>query len=138
MVITKKQTNQKMSPRAANAVAATKSQTPVNKSSKPHNSKVEKESMPMGKMNYILMGVSLLMIVVGFFLMSGSSNEGSTFNDDVFNSTRIVVAPFITFLGFLCMIPAILFKGKRDADVAQAIDGVDEGTSASNVIVEGK
>ena len=107
MAITKKQTNQKVSPRADNTVAA---QTPLNKSQK---SKVEKESMPMSKMNYILMGISLLLIVLGFMLMSGSGNEGATFNNDVFNSTRTVVAPFITFLGFILMVPAILFKGKN-------------------------
>ncbi len=94
--------------------------------------------MPMRKMNYILMGVSVLLIVVGFFLMSGSSNEGSTFNDDVFSSTRIVVAPFITFLGFLCMIPAILYKGKRDDDVTSPLDINGGDDPAGNVIVKGK
>lgn len=135
MAIAKKQTNQKMSPRAASDVAAKKSQTTVNKSQS-QNSKVEKEPMPMGKINYILMGVSLLLIVIGFILMSGSSNEGDTFNYDVFNSTRIVVAPFITFLGFLCMIPAILYKGKRADDVPQSLD--DDAVSTSNIIVNNK
>ncbi|MBQ3325040.1 MAG: DUF3098 domain-containing protein [Muribaculaceae bacterium] len=69
--------------------------------------------MPLGKMNYIMIAVCVLLIAVGFFLMSGSSNEGATFNNDVFNSTRTVVAPFITFLGFILMVPAILFKGKN-------------------------
>ncbi len=135
MAIAKKQTNQKMSSRAANAEAAKKSQTTVNKSQS-QNSKVEKEPMPMGKINYILMGVSLLLIVIGFILMSGSSNEGDTFNYDVFNSTRIVVAPFITFLGFLCMIPAILYKGRRADDVPQPQD--DDAASTSNIIVNNK
>ena len=126
MAITSKKTNQKTSPRSANAVTTAKSQT----------TNVEKEPMPMGKMNYILMGLSLLLIVVGFVLMSGSGNEGDTFNYDVFNSTRIVVAPFITFLGFLCMIPAILYKGKRDEDVPQSID--DDTVSTGNIIVNNK
>ena len=128
MAITKKQTNQKTSPRATDAVAATKSQS--------QKSNVEKESMPMGKVNYILMGVSLLLIVIGFVLMSGSSNEGATFNYDVFNSTRIVVAPFITFVGFLCMIPAILYKGKKDEDSITG-DAKDEAPT-SNIIVNSK
>ncbi|MBR5118515.1 MAG: DUF3098 domain-containing protein [Muribaculaceae bacterium] len=128
MAITKKQKNQKTSPRAADAAAATKSQS--------QKSNVEKESMPMGKVNYILMGVSLLLIVIGFVLMSGSSNEGATFNYDVFNSTRIVVAPFITFVGFLCMIPAILYKGKKDEDTITG-DAKDEAPT-SNIIVNSK
>lgn len=72
----------------------------------------EKEKMPLSKMNYIMIAVCIALIAVGFFLMSGSSNEGATFNNDVFNSTRTVVAPFITFLGFILMVPAILYRGK--------------------------
>ena len=78
---------------------------------------VTKESMPLGKMNYIMIAVCLLLIAVGFFLMSGSPNEGATFNNDVFNSTRTVVAPFITFLGFILMVPAILYRGKNNKEV---------------------
>ncbi|MBQ9584651.1 MAG: DUF3098 domain-containing protein [Muribaculaceae bacterium] len=70
--------------------------------------------MPLGKMNYIMIGICLFLIALGFFLMSGSSNEGSTFNNDVFSSTRIVVAPFITFLGFILMVPAIIYRGKKN------------------------
>lgn len=79
--------------------------------SKPANK--EKESMPLGKMNYIMIAVCLLLIAIGFFLMSGSSNEGATFNNDVFSSTRTVVAPFITFLGFILMVPSILYRGRN-------------------------
>ena len=92
----------------------------------------------MSKMNYILMGISLLLIVLGFILMSGSGNEGATFNNDVFSSRRIVIAPFITFLGFLCMIPAILYKGKRDDDVPPPLDVINQGEPTSNIIVKSK
>lgn len=78
-----------------------------------------KESMPLGKMNYIMIAVCLILIAVGFALMAGSSNEGATFNNDVFNSTRIVVAPFITFLGFILMVPAILYRGKNNKAIEQ-------------------
>ncbi len=134
MAIEKKQTNQKSS-RVANAVTSAKSQSAVNTQSKTQSqkNKIEKEAMPMGKMNYIMMAVSLLLIVVGFVLMSGSSNEGSTFNDDVFNSTRIVVAPMITLVGFLCMIPAILYRGKKE-NASQSLE--EDNSLTSNVIVK--
>ena len=54
-----------------------------------------------------------MLIVVGFAMMNGSSNQGATFNGDIFNSTRTVVAPFITFVGFVLMVVAIMFKGKK-------------------------
>lgn len=69
--------------------------------------------MPLGPVNYVLMGVCLLLIVVGFVLMSGSANTGSEWNADIFSTRRIVVAPFITFLGFVLMAPAILYRGKK-------------------------
>lgn len=142
MAITKKQTNQNLSPRPANVIASSKQQPQFNKSSKPQtqNSKIEEETMPLGIVNYILIAVSLLMIVIGFYLMSGNSNEGATFNNDVFSSTRIVVAPLITFLGFLCMIPAILWKGKgkRSDDVPPPLDVTDDAGSTGNIIVNRK
>ena len=87
-------------------------QTKKNEAAKPANK--EKESMPLGKINYIMILICLILIALGFFLMSGSSNDGSTFNNDVFSNTRTVVAPFITFLGFILMVPAILFRGKKN------------------------
>ena len=87
--------------------------------SKETGKKAAKETLPSNKMNYIMMGVCLFLIVLGFFLMSGSSNEGSTFNADVFSSTRIVVAPLITFLGFVLMVPAILYRGKNNKEIEQ-------------------
>jgi len=81
--------------------------------------KKEKDIMPLGKMNYIMIAVSILLIALGFALMTGSTNEGNTFNPDVFSSTRTVVAPFITFLGFVLMVPAIMFRGKKKAEQQQ-------------------
>ena len=81
--------------------------------SKASQSRTFEEKMPLNKLNYIMIAVCLFLIALGFFLMSGSSNEGATFNNDVFSSTRTVVAPFITFLGFILMVPAILYRGKN-------------------------
>ncbi len=77
--------------------------------------KVPESERPFGKANYIAMAVCLAMIVVGFILMAGpgSSVEGG-FNPDIFSTRRIVVGPTITFLGFFCMVFAILIKPKSD------------------------
>ena len=45
--------------------------------------------------------------------------KGDTFNNEVFSSTRIVVAPFITFLGFILMVPAIIYRGKKNSTSEQ-------------------
>ena len=72
------------------------------------------DSMPLGKINFILITISVLLIVIGFVLMTGSSNIGKVFNYDIFEARRIVVAPMITFAGFLLMAPAILYRPKKN------------------------
>lgn len=75
-------------------------------------SKSQKQEMPLGKINYIMMAVCLVLIVIGLCLMAGSANQGETFNYDIFNSTRTTVGPMIALLGFVLMAPAILYRKK--------------------------
>ncbi|WP_329903962.1 DUF3098 domain-containing protein [Porphyromonas pogonae] len=71
--------------------------------------------MLYGKKNYILMGASVLIILIGFVLMSGGgSADGVSFNPDIFSSRRIVLAPIICMIGFVLMIYAILTKPGRN------------------------
>ena len=79
--------------------------------SKADNAK--RPQMPLGKTNFSLMAVCVLMIVIGFVLMTGSANTGSTFNADIFNPRRTVVAPLITFAGFVLLAFAIIVKPKK-------------------------
>ncbi|MDE6023206.1 MAG: DUF3098 domain-containing protein [Muribaculaceae bacterium] len=76
--------------------------------------KVEESQRPFGKKNYLAMAGCLLLIVLGFILMSGpGSSVENGFNPDIFSTRRIVVGPFVTFLGFLLMVFAILLKPKK-------------------------
>lgn len=72
-----------------------------------------KAEFPLQKINFILIGVCLLLIVLGFLLMAGSPNEGTTWNADIFSSRRTVVGPTVAFLGFVLMIPAIIIRRKK-------------------------
>ena len=84
--------------------------------------KMKDSDRPFGRINYLLMGACLLLIVVGFALMAGpgSTVEGG-FNPDVFSTRRIVVGPTLAFLGFLCMAFAIIINPrKRKADDSAA------------------
>lgn len=69
--------------------------------------------MLYSKTNYLLMAVSILLIVVGFIVMSGGgSNDPQVFNEEIFSTSRIRVAPIICVAGFMLMIFAILYKAK--------------------------
>ena len=67
------------------------------------------------KVNLILIGVSLVIIIVGFALMAGEPSGATEYNPDIFSVRRITVGPMIALFGFVMMIVAILFKhGKAD------------------------
>ena len=84
--------------------------------------KEQKTSFPIGKINLALMAVCLLLIVVGFWLMTGSANEGDTFNNAIFESRRTTVGPMIALLGFVLMAPAILWRPKCNCKDPDASD----------------
>jgi hypothetical protein len=63
------------------------------------------------------MGISLLLIVGGFILMSGGgTTDPNVFNEEIFSLSRIRVAPIICVLGFGLMIYAILHRAKKVVD----------------------
>lgn len=65
------------------------------------------------KINLILIAVSLVVIVVGFALMTGEPSGATEYNPDIFSFRRITVGPMIALFGFVMMIAAILFKKKE-------------------------
>ena len=71
-----------------------------------------KVTYPLGKINFILMGICLLLIIIGFWLMTGDANVGNTFNKNIFESSRITTGPIIAFLGFVLMAFAIIYRKK--------------------------
>lgn len=69
--------------------------------------------MPLERNNFIAMAIAGVLIVLGFVLMLGGSSTEEAFNPDIFSTRRIVVGPFIAFLGFIAMGVAILIDPKR-------------------------
>ena len=67
-----------------------------------------------GKENFLLIAVAVVLIVVGFLLMSGGgSKDGVSFSPEIFSARRIVIAPLVTVLGFVTMIVGILRNGNN-------------------------
>lgn len=71
-------------------------------------------TMPLGKLNFIFMGVAGVLIIVGFLLMLGGSSSPEEFNPDIFSTRRIVVGPAVAFIGFVAMTVAIIVHPKRN------------------------
>ena len=83
-----------------------------------------KISYPLTKINFILMGTCLLLIIIGFWLMTGDANVGETFNKNIFESSRVSTGPIIAFLGFVLMAFAIIYR-KKDNKPADNTDNTD-------------
>ena len=63
--------------------------------------------------NYNLLLISIFILLIGFFLMSGGgSDDPSEFNPEIYNFRRIRLAPTIVIIGFLFSIYSILNKNK--------------------------
>lgn len=73
----------------------------------------EKKGLALQKINFILMGISVGLIVIGFFLMSGSATTEAGFEPAIFSFQRIKLAPMVVLSGFLLMIVAIIWNPDR-------------------------
>lgn len=85
----------------------------IKKSSNLDDMTSESVEFPLSRNNCILIIVSIVLIVVGFVLMSGSPSTVTEYNPDIFSNRRIVVGPFLSFFGFVLMAIAIIVKPKR-------------------------
>ena len=66
------------------------------------------------KKNYILLFVGLAFMASGLILMVGGGSEDPTqFSDEIFNTTRLTIAPILIAAGFIIEIFAIMYKGKE-------------------------
>ena len=72
-----------------------------------------KHEFLFGATNYKILIIGLVVIALGFILMSGGSNENpNVFNEEVFNFRRIRLAPTVVIIGFGITIYSILKKSK--------------------------
>jgi len=74
---------------------------------------MNKSDLAFGTLNYIMLGIGIVIIVVGFMLMAGDGTTEDTFNPEIFSDLRIKIAPMTSLFGFLFVIAAILVKPRR-------------------------
>ena len=73
----------------------------------------KKEGFAFGKVNYQIMIAGVLLIIIGFILMSGGgSPDPKNFNPEIFSFRRITLAPIIVLAGFATVMVAIMKKPK--------------------------
>ena len=73
------------------------------------NFKSQNTELLYDKVNYVIMGVALLLIAVGFACMAGGASSDPNIFDanEVYSFRRITLAPFLVILGFTAGIFAV-------------------------------
>ena len=64
-------------------------------------------------MNYLLLAVGMIIVVIGFLLMTGPASTETAFEPDIFSARRVKVAPVVCLFGFVSMIYAVVRKPKN-------------------------
>lgn len=65
-------------------------------------------------MNFLLLAIGMVVVIVGFILMSGSGSTADAYNPDIFGARRTKVAPVVCLIGFVSMIYAVVHKPKDE------------------------
>ncbi|MBO5901697.1 MAG: DUF3098 domain-containing protein [Alistipes sp.] len=74
----------------------------------------KKQPMPLTKKNYLYMLVGVLIIVLGFVLMSGGGEHTATeFDESIFSFRRITLAPIVVIAGFAFEVFAIMKRFEK-------------------------
>ena len=71
-----------------------------------------KKVFAFGRSNFILLAVGMVIVIIGFILMSGAGSNETTFNEEIFSARRIKVAPIVCLFGYVFIIYAILHRPK--------------------------
>lgn len=73
---------------------------------------MNRNNFAFDKTNFLLLAIGMVVILIGFLLMTGPGSTETAFEPDIFSVRRIKVAPVICFLGFVFMMYGILRKPK--------------------------
>jgi hypothetical protein len=69
-------------------------------------------AIPKRNVLYIIAG--FVVMLLGYFLMSGGgSDDPNVFNEEMFSFRRIVLAPVVIIIGMIVEIWAIMYVGKQ-------------------------
>lgn len=89
---------------------------PKTNTNKPTNTSAEQQNtfdFAFGPLNYILIVAGILLLGIGYILLSGGGSDDPTvFNAEMFNNRRLVAAPIIIVLGLVVEICAIMIRPK--------------------------
>lgn len=76
------------------------------------NKQKETETV-FGRRNYIILLTGMILIIIGYILMSGEGSTLAAYNPEIFSKLRICVAPIICLSGYLFNAFGIFYRFKH-------------------------
>lgn len=62
--------------------------------------------------HYVVSALALSLILSGLLLMTGEGSTNDTFCSGIFSARRVIIAPILCLVGYLLLIPAIVWRRK--------------------------
>ena len=78
---------------------------------------MSQKNIALSKKNLLICAVAVVIIVIGFVLMTGPATTFENgFEPDIFSARRIKIAPIVCLIGFVLMIIGILYPVKDNKE----------------------
>lgn len=87
-----------------------------------------KKNFAFGRINFILLAISMAVVIIGYILMSGEGSTREHFNEAIFDFRHTTLAPITCFFGYIMMIVAILYRPKAEKLEDQMIEETNAAT----------
>jgi hypothetical protein len=87
-----------------------------------NNKEIQKGKKPplFRKHNYILMGIAVLLLIIGYILLGGGKSPSpEQFSEEIFNARRLIISPVIILVGLIVGIVAIMYHPKKKTTTAE-------------------
>ena len=88
--------------------------------------------LALPKENYLFIIAGVVVVLIGFFLMSGGgADDPLVFDaDELFSTRRITVAPFLVMVGYVVVLYGILKRPKMPVVVEKTVEAKKENDLA--------
>ncbi len=78
---------------------------------------MSQKNIALSKKNLFICAVAVVIIVIGFVLMTGPATTFENgFEPDIFSARRIKIAPVVCLIGFVLMIVGVLYPVKENKE----------------------
>ena len=77
---------------------------------------MNKKNLAFGRINFIMLAISVAIVILGFILMSGSGSTETKYDPEIFSTMRIKIYHVVTFILLISNIGTIFYQPRKKDD----------------------